>query len=97
MEDLLTERNIGPIVGLARNPDEILDLADCGVEVRPFDYDRPETLATGLAGVDRLLLISSSAVGQRTRQHLAVIEAAKAGPAFAASSTPASCTPTPIR
>jgi NAD(P)H dehydrogenase (quinone) len=42
------------------------------------DYDRPETLAPALAGVERLLLVSSSEVGKRAPQHRAVIEAARA-------------------
>ncbi len=65
----------GEIVALARNPEKAADL---GVEARAFDYDRPETLAAALQGVDRLLLISSSEVGKRAAQHRAVIEAAKA-------------------
>ena len=64
----------GQIVALARSPEK----ADLGVEARTFDYDRPETLAPALAGVERLLLISSSEVGKRAPQHRAVIEAAKA-------------------
>ena len=62
------------IVALARSPEK----ADLGVETRAFDYDRPETLAPALAGVERLLLISSSEVGKRAPQHRTVIEAAKA-------------------
>lgn len=62
------------IVALARSPEK----ADLGVETRAFDYDRPETLAPALAGVERLLLISSSEVGKRAPQHRAVIESAKA-------------------
>ena len=65
----------GRVVALARTPAKAADL---GVEVREADYDRPETLAGALAGVDRLLLISSSEVGQRMAQHRNVIEAAKA-------------------
>ncbi|WP_423211243.1 SDR family oxidoreductase [Paracoccus yeei] len=64
----------GQIVALARSPEK----ADLGIETRAFDYDRPETLAPALAGVERLLLISSSEVGKRAPQHRAVIEAAKA-------------------
>ena len=64
----------GQIVALARSPEK----ADLGVETRAFDYDRPETLAPALAGVERLLLISSSEVGKRAPQHRTVIEAAKA-------------------
>jgi NAD(P)H dehydrogenase (quinone) len=47
-----------------------------GVTVRVADYSRPETLAEALAGIDRLLLISSSEIGQRVSQHRNVIEAA---------------------
>ncbi|MBB1496959.1 SDR family oxidoreductase [Paracoccus sp. MC1862] len=64
----------GQIVALARSPDKAADLA---VEARLFDYDRPATLAPALAGVDKLLLISSSEVGKRAAQHQAVIDAAK--------------------
>lgn len=62
------------IVALARSPEKAGDL---GVPARVFDYDRPETLATALAGIDTLLLISSSEVGKREAQHMAVVEAAK--------------------
>lgn len=62
------------IVALARNPDKAGDL---GVAVREADYARPETLGPALEGVDTLLLISSSEIGQRAAQHHNVIEAAK--------------------
>jgi len=62
------------IVALARSPKKAADL---GVAVRAADYARPETLAAALAGVDALLLISSSEVGQRARQHQNVIDAAR--------------------
>ena len=65
----------GQIVALARSPEKAADL---GVTARAFDYSRPETLAAALAGVDKLLLISSNEIGQRASQHRAVIEAAKA-------------------
>lgn len=48
-----------------------------GVDVRVADYSQPETLAIALAGVDRLLLISSSENGKREAQHRNVIAAAK--------------------
>lgn len=66
------------IVALVRAPDSVSDLAAKGVQVRALDYDAPETLAPALAGVSRLLLISSNAVGSRVPQHGAVIGAAKA-------------------
>lgn len=52
-------------------------LAALGVQVRVADYDRPETLGAALAGGDRVLLISSDALGHRVAQHRGVIEAAK--------------------
>ena len=63
------------IIALARTPAKAADL---GITVREAIYDQPETLAKAFAGVDRLLLISSSEVGQRVPQHRNVIEAAKA-------------------
>ncbi len=63
------------VVALVRDPAKAADL---GVPARAADYDKPETLAVALAGVDVLLLISSDAIGQRVSQHRNVIEAAKA-------------------
>ncbi|MDO5369417.1 SDR family oxidoreductase [Paracoccus sp. (in: a-proteobacteria)] len=74
VEKLITLMPAGQIVALVRSPGKAADL---GVEARVFDYDRPETLAPALAGVDKLLLISSSEVGKRATQHQAVIDAAK--------------------
>ncbi|TSJ64062.1 SDR family oxidoreductase [Starkeya sp. 3C] len=68
----------GAVVALVRDPAKAADAAGKGVQVRRFDYSRPDTLAPALAGVERLLLISSSEVGQRAAQHQAVIDAAKA-------------------
>ena len=54
------------------------ELAALGVQLRPADYARPESLAAAFAGADKILLISSSEVGQREAQHRAVTDAAKA-------------------
>ncbi|MFD1033572.1 SDR family oxidoreductase [Sphingomonas hankookensis] len=74
-DSLATRAPDVPLVGLARTPDSV---AIDGVDVRRFDYDDPATLVPALAGVDTLMLVSSSAVGQRERQHRAVIDAANA-------------------
>lgn len=47
------------------------------MSARAADYADPETLPAALAGIDTLLLISSSEVGQRAVQHGNVIDAAK--------------------
>ncbi|SEQ13690.1 SDR family oxidoreductase [Thalassovita taeanensis] len=68
------------IIAAVRRPEAAADLAALGVTVRHADYSKPETLDTAFAGVDKLLLISSSEIGQRVPQHQAVIDAAaKAG------------------
>jgi NAD(P)H dehydrogenase (quinone) len=52
--------------------------ANLGVSVRDADYSKPETLDRALTGIDTLLMISSSELGQRRAlQHYNVIEAAK--------------------
>lgn len=66
--------NSGSIVALVRNTEKAKDL---GVESREFDYNKPELLAESLKGIDQLLLISGSDLGQRARQHANVVNAAK--------------------
>lgn len=73
----LSQRDGVEIVAGVRSIDKAKDLGASGVQVVPFDYDNPETIESSLNGVDRLLLISSSEVGQRSRQHANVISAAK--------------------
>jgi NAD(P)H dehydrogenase (quinone) len=65
------------IVAVVRTPSKADDLARSGAHVRVADYSRPQTLGAALAGVDRLLLVSSSVPGQRAAHHTNVIEAAK--------------------
>ncbi|HWK41279.1 MAG TPA: SDR family oxidoreductase [Croceibacterium sp.] len=77
LEDLLRQVPASDIVALARDPAKLADYAAKGVQVRAADYDDPASLKAALTGVDRLLLISGNAVGQRERQHGNVIDAAK--------------------
>lgn len=66
----------GRIVAAVRTPEKAADLAARGVQVRQADYDRPETLGPALAGVGKLLLVSSSEVGKRVGQHRNMVKAA---------------------
>ena len=66
------------IAALVRSPSKATQLTALGVQVRQADYSQPSTLGPALAGVQRLLLISSSEIGQRVPQHRAVIDAARA-------------------
>jgi len=65
------------IVAAVRSPEKAADLAAKGVQVRQADYAQPATLEAAFAGAKKILLISSSEVGQRIAQHQAVIDAAK--------------------
>ena len=99
VKELLKSIPADTIVAAVRTPAKVEDLAALGVQVRQADYDQPATLDTAFAGVSKLLLISSSEVGQRTPQHTAVIDAArKAGVGFVAytSILHADTTPLPL-
>ncbi|MFO6296668.1 SDR family oxidoreductase [Rahnella selenatireducens] len=74
---LLKKVPANQIIAAVRSPEKAKDLADLGVEVRQADYSQPATLDSAFNGVEKLLLISSSEVGQREAQHNAVIAAAK--------------------
>ena len=60
-----------------RSPDKAADLAARGVTVRQADYLKPATMDAALAGADKVLLISSSELGDRATQHKAVVDAAR--------------------
>ena len=77
IESLLQTVPASEIVAAVRSPEKAQDLAALGVQVRQADYNQPATLDTAFAGADKLLLISSSEVGQRAPQHRAVIDAAQ--------------------
>ena len=65
------------IVAAVRSVEKASDIAAMGVQVRQADYNQPASLEAAFQGADRLLLISSSEIGQRVGQHRAVIDAAK--------------------
>lgn len=77
VEELLA-RGATRIAAGTRDPSKLADLADRGVEVRTIDFDDAASLATGFAGVDRLLLVSTDGIGKRVAQQTAAIAAAKA-------------------
>ena len=77
IEQLLKSIPASQIVAAVRTPAKAADLAALGIVVRAADYTKPETLDAAFQGAERLLLISSSEVGQRTAQHRNVIDAAR--------------------
>lgn len=73
------------ILGLVRREEDAEALRVQGFGARLADYTDRDGLSEALYGVDRLLLVSGSAIGQRVGQHRNVIEAAKgAGVGFMA-------------
>jgi NAD(P)H dehydrogenase (quinone) len=74
VEQLKQKVGKGNIVALVRNTEKAIDLE---VEARPFNYNIPEGMVEQLNGIERLLLISSNEIGQRSRQHKNVIDASK--------------------
>jgi NAD(P)H dehydrogenase (quinone) len=66
------------VVLVTRRPEAIADLAERGAAVRFGDFDEPDSLPAAFAGVDRLLLVSVDALGNRVAQHTAAIDAAAA-------------------
>lgn len=74
----LQQRGAKRIVGITRDPTKLADLT--GVDVRRGDFADPGSLDNALAGVERLLVISTDAVGipgGRAKLHNAAIDAAE--------------------
>ncbi|HBB6759839.1 TPA: SDR family oxidoreductase [Citrobacter amalonaticus] len=78
IENLLKTVPASQIVAIVRNPAKATALSQQGITVRQADYSDEAAFTQALQGVDKLLLISSSEVGQRAVQHRNVINAAKA-------------------
>ena len=98
LDELLQKVNPGDIVAFGRDLSKLEDYKAKGVTLRQIDYDKPEDLPAALEGVDRLLLISGSALGQRPRQHGNLIEAAnKAGVSYIAYTSILEAETTPIK
>lgn len=76
--ELLEKVPASEIVAAVRMPGKAADLAALGVQVREADYNKPDTLASAMAGADKVLLVSGSDLGaDRVAQHQAVLDAAK--------------------
>ncbi|MGF6423567.1 NAD(P)H dehydrogenase (quinone) [Lelliottia sp. 489] len=78
INNLLKTIPASEIVAIVRNPAKADALSQKGITVRQADYTDQAAFTTALSGVEKLLLISSSEVGQRATQHQNVINAAKA-------------------
>jgi NAD(P)H dehydrogenase (quinone) len=79
IKHLLESQGVAPgdIIAASREPSKLAELAAKGIETRKVDFTDPSTLDAAFQGVDRLLVISTDAIGARIEQHKAAIEAAK--------------------
>ena len=78
VEHLLAAR-AGKVIAASRDPAKLADLAAKGAETRRADFDDPASLDAAFKGVDRLLIVSTDALGVpglRQRQHKAAVAAA---------------------
>jgi len=74
----LLARGVDPahVVAIVRDRARAGELTGLGVTVREADYQNTAAYSEALAGVDRVLLISSNAIGGRLQQHRNVVDAA---------------------
>jgi len=77
VEALLEAMPAERLIAGVRDTSQGASLRRLGVSVRTADYDQPASLDAAFAGVDRVLLISSNALGRRVQQHRNVVDAAK--------------------
>jgi NAD(P)H dehydrogenase (quinone) len=82
LSHLIDTHHIAParIVAGTRTPEKLADFAGRGVEVRRTDFEDPASLTASLAGIDRMLLVSTDALdrpGRRIAQQKAAVEAAR--------------------
>jgi NAD(P)H dehydrogenase (quinone) len=77
-DQLLERVEPSEVVLVTRDPAKLDSYAARGIAVRHGDFDDPASLSEAFAGVDRLLVISTDALGRRVGQHAAAFAAAKA-------------------
>jgi NAD(P)H dehydrogenase (quinone) len=76
-ELVLEQYDPSEVLLLTRTPDKLKDLAKLGARVEKASFKNPTGLKQVLVGVERLLLISTDAVGSRVELHRQAIAAAR--------------------
>ncbi|MBB4185618.1 SDR family oxidoreductase [Sinorhizobium terangae] len=82
LDALLASGKVRPadIIAASRDTTKLAAYAAKGVQTRAADFDDPASLERAFAGADRILIISTDALGQpgkRLQQHLNAVAAAK--------------------
>lgn len=81
LDQVLASGKVAPasVIAASRDPSKLAGYAEKGVQVRKVDFDDPGALPAAFAGADRILIISTDALGEpgkRLAQHVAAVEAA---------------------
>jgi len=75
--EILLEKHAREVIAGSRDPEKLGALKMKGAHVRKIDFDDEASLVAAFEGVDRLLLISTDAMGEtRQRQQRAAVDAA---------------------
>lgn len=77
LEQLLKRKPPSELVGLARDPGKAVDLAAKGIEIRQGDYFDHDGLVRAFEGVEKVMLVSTTAFTDRNIQHENVVNAAR--------------------
>lgn len=77
VDNLLEQTPSINVIAVVRDDEKARPLAERGAEVRVAAYGNRPALEAAFTGVDKVLLVSSSEVGQRIEQHKNVIDAAR--------------------
>lgn len=81
LDQVLASGKVAPasVIAASRDPSKLAAYAEKGVQVRKVDFDDPAALPAAFAGADRILIVSTDALGEpgkRLAQHKAAVEAA---------------------
>ncbi len=76
-DHLLQRIDPGDVVMVTRDPAKLEEYASRGVSVRQGDFDDAASLVDAFAGVERLVVISTDALGRRVKQHATAFTSAK--------------------
>ncbi len=74
--ELLLQKKTAKVVAVTRHPEKLKDIRDPLLTVKHGNFDVPDALVEAFRGADRLLLVSTDALGRRAQQHREAIDAA---------------------
>ena len=66
LDQVLASGKVAPasVIAASRDPSKLAAYAEKGVQVRKVDFDDPAALPAAFAGADRILIVSTDALGE---------------------------------